>query len=90
LAPLRPTQPTPETKQTEASSSKKALTLINPKFIDKEIVKGSIIIALIVREINDDSPEQISPAAIPLLKEFADVFPEELPDSLLCVTSNTP
>ena len=26
--------------------------------------------------------EQISPAAIPLLKEFADVFPEKLPDSL--------
>ena len=40
LAPLRPTLPTPETKQTEASSSKKALTLISPKLIDKEIARG--------------------------------------------------
>ena len=51
--------------------------LISPKLIDKEIDKGSILIA---REINDDPPEHISPAAIPILMEFAD--PEELPDSL--------
>jgi len=82
LASLRPTQPTPETTQTEASSSKKVLTLISPKLIDKEIVKGFTIIALIARKINDDPPGQISLATIPLLKKFADVFLEELPDSL--------
>ena len=67
--------PLPETKQTEASSSKKALMLISPKLIDKETAKVSAVIALIARETNDDSPEQISPVAIPLLKEFADIFP---------------
>ena len=58
------------------------LTLISLKLIDKEIAKGSTVIALIAREIIDDFLEQISPEAIPLLKEFADVFPEELPYSL--------
>ena len=41
----------------------------------------SAVIALIARETNDDSPEQISLAAISLLKEYTDVFSEELPDS---------
>ena len=57
LAPLRPTQPTPATKQTEASSSKKALTLISPKLIDKKLAKGSTVIALVASEVNDDSAE---------------------------------
>jgi len=51
LALLRPTQPTPETKQTEASSSKKTLTLISPKLMDKEIAKKSIVVLLVAREI---------------------------------------
>ena len=53
--------------------------LISPKLLDKEIAKGSTVITLIAREINDDSPEQISPAAIPLLKKFADVFSRRTP-----------
>ena len=48
LLPLWP-GPTPETKETEASSSKKALTLISPNLIDKEITKGSTVVALIAR-----------------------------------------
>ena len=55
LAPLRLTQPTPNTKQTEAFSNNKALMLISPILIDKEIAKGSTVIAFIPREINDDS-----------------------------------
>jgi len=47
---LQPTQPTPVTKQTEASSSKKALTLISPKLIDKGIARGSTV-CTIAREI---------------------------------------
>ena len=71
----------PETKQTEASSSKKTLSLTSLKLIDKEITKGSTV-ALIAREITNDSQEQISPAAIPILTEFADVFFDKLSDSL--------
>jgi len=81
LASLRPAR-LPETKETEVSSSKKALTLISQKVIDKEIAKGSTIIVLVAREVTDYSQEQIPPTAVPILKEFVDVFPEELPDSL--------
>jgi len=49
LTPLLPTQPIPETKQTEAFNSKKTLTLISPKLIDKEIAKGSTVVAFVVR-----------------------------------------
>ena len=81
LAPLWPA-PSPETKQTDASSSKKALTLINPNIIDKKIAKCYTIVVLIVREVTDDSQEQIPPTTVPRLEEFADAFLEKLPDSL--------
>jgi len=58
------------------------LTLISPKLIDKEIAKGSTVVALIVREVTDNSQEQISLAAISILKEFVYVFSEKLLDSL--------
>jgi len=76
------TCPSAEAKQTDASSSKKTLNLIIPKTIDKEIVKGSMIVILVAKEVTDDSLEQILPTVVPILKEFTDVFLEELPDSL--------
>ena len=82
LAPLR-LGSLPATKQTEASSSKKTLTLISPKFIDKEMAKGSTIVTLIAREVTDDSQKQIPSEAVQVFKKFADIFPKELPDSLL-------
>jgi len=39
----------------DASNSKKALNLMSPKTIDKEIVKGSTIVALVAREVTNDS-----------------------------------
>jgi len=74
--------PAPETKQTDATSSKKPLTLISPKIIDKKIAKGSTIVVLIAKEVTDDSQEQIPFTIVPILKEFVDVFSEELSDSL--------
>ena len=56
--------------------------LINPKLIDKEIAKGSTVVAFIAGEVTDDSQEQIPSAAVPVVKIFADVFPEELSGSL--------
>ena len=38
--------------------------------------------ALVTREIIVDSQEHIAPATIHVLKEFANVFPKELPDGL--------
>ena len=56
--------------------------MISSKLIDKEISKRSTVVALVAREITDDSQEQISPAMTPILKEFANVFPKELLDYL--------
>jgi len=62
------------------------LNLLNLKIIDKEIAKEFMIV--FAREVNDDSQEQIHPIAVPILKEFTDVFPEKLRITYLwCVTS---
>jgi len=79
---MRPSPP-PDAKRLDAYSSKKALNLIGPKFLDKEIAKGSTIVILVARKITNDAQEQTSSAAVPILKEFVDVFPEELPNNLL-------
>ena len=44
--------------------------------------KGSTIVVLVAKETTEDSQEQIPPTAVPILKEFVDVFPEELSDNL--------
>jgi len=54
LAPLR-SDPSPETKQIDASSSKKALNLISPKTIDKKIAKGFTIAVFVSKEVTYDS-----------------------------------
>jgi len=74
LTPLRPNQPIPDTKQTETSSNNKALTLLSPKL--KEIAKGITVVALVTRESQDFSCNNT------ILKEFANIFSEELPYSL--------
>jgi len=56
--------------------------MISSKLINKEITKRSTVVALVAREITDDSQEQISPTMTPILKEFANVFPKELLDYL--------
>ena len=85
IAPLRPTPP-PETKLTDASNSKRSLTLISPKIIDKELDKESTVVFLVIREVTDDSQEQIPPTAVPILKKFVAIFSEKLSDnlSLMC------
>ena len=81
IAPLR-LAPPPETKQTDASSNKKSLTLVNPKIINKKIAKGSTFVILVARKVTDDFQEQIPKTVVPILKKFNDVFSEEVPDSL--------
>ena len=68
LASLRPA-PSPETKQTDASSNKKALNLISPKTINKEIAKrGSLIVVFVAREVTDDFQVQIPLTTVPNIK----------------------
>ena len=56
--------------------------MIGPKSLDKEIAKGPTLIVLVAREVTNDFREQIPSATVPILKEFADVFPKELSDNL--------
>jgi len=67
----------PETKQTEASGSK-AFSL---NLLIRRSPRSPQLLHLLLERC-DDSQEQIPPAAVPLLIEFADVFTEELSDSL--------
>ena len=66
----------PETKQIEASSNKKVLTLISPKLIDKEIAKGSTVVALVDREITNESQEQIFPTEYPYWRNLLMFLPK--------------
>ena len=54
--------------------------MISAKSLDKKIVKGSTIVILVAREVTNDSQEHIP--SVTIMKEFADVFPEELSDNL--------
>jgi len=56
--------------------------LISLKLIDKEIAKGSTVVALVTREVADNSQKQIPSVASPILKKFVNALPEELPNSL--------
>ena len=46
--------------------AKKALNLISPKTIDKEIDKRSTSVVLITREVTDDLQEQMPPTTVPI------------------------
>ena len=70
--------PSPNTKLPDASSSKKALNLISLESLNKEIAEGSTIVVLVTWEITNDSQKQIPFAIISILKEFVDIFLEEL------------
>jgi len=55
---------------------------MSPKTIDKKIIKGSTIVALVAREVTNDSQKQIPLIAVPILKKFLNVFLEKFPDNL--------
>jgi len=88
LAPVRPAPP-PETKQTNVSSSKNALTLISPKIIDKKIAKGYTIVVL-VKKVTDYSQEQMPPTSVLILRNLLLSFQRNSWIAYRrCVTSNT-
>uniref|UniRef100_A0A2N9G4P9 Reverse transcriptase n=1 Tax=Fagus sylvatica TaxID=28930 RepID=A0A2N9G4P9_FAGSY len=80
---LNPLQPRHiiEGKKREESKGK-GLHIISPKETERLVTKGATMFALMAREIepivHEDPPED----AQPILKEFCDIFPDELPDEL--------
>jgi len=74
----------PKFKQEEKKSvdtrKEKNLNLISPKEIEKEVISGAQIIVLVAREVAKESHETILPAVAPIITDFADMFPKDLPD----------
>jgi len=81
---INPTQPKDNTKR-EASSLKEKMTglnLIGARELEKDINEGAPIWMVAAKETMDHTPVEHPQEVVQLLKEFEDVFPEDLPDNL--------
>ncbi|XP_020258176.1 uncharacterized protein LOC109834550 [Asparagus officinalis] len=76
----------PKTKQPEqkpiAVKKNKGVSLITTKEIRQEFEKGAPVMILTAREVTKESSNPLPPEVTPVITEFADVFPEDLPDKL--------
>ncbi|KAK9697227.1 hypothetical protein RND81_08G023100 [Saponaria officinalis] len=61
--------------------AKDSLLLKEAEFV-KEASKQGVIYALLTKEVHEPQPEKIDSGVAELLREFIDVFPEELPPGL--------
>ena len=50
--------------------------------MERDVKKNSMIFALVATDSSSDLSLDFPPEVIPILKKFAQVFPEELPDKL--------
>ena len=81
LTPLAPSQ-THKTK-TRKEKLKKSALLINGGRVERTISKGEPIFAILMVEAAPSSdPTTFHPSVQPVLQEFKDVFPQDLPPSL--------
>ena len=80
---LLPSQPKNNVAKKKLVTAKQAkISFINAKKIDREMTKGNRIILLTTREVPKESVTSIPLEITPVIDEFADVFPEDLPDQL--------
>ena len=84
LAPLPPTQtPTQTQTQTPPKEPKNKSLFLNSNQLERAILKHKPIIVLLVAEKNKEFREtNFHPKIRPILVEFTDVFPNELPKGL--------
>uniref|UniRef100_A0A2N9HNF0 RNA-directed DNA polymerase n=1 Tax=Fagus sylvatica TaxID=28930 RepID=A0A2N9HNF0_FAGSY len=80
LNPLQPRHITEGKKREESKG--KGLHIISPKVTERLVTKGATMFALMAREIEPIVHEAPLEDAQPILKEFCDIFPDELPDEL--------
>jgi len=72
-------QPISKQKKKPVDTRKeKNLNLINPKEIEKEVIRRAQVIVLVAREVAKESHETILPKVAPIITKFADVFPNDL------------
>jgi len=80
---LIPSQPRSKQEKKPVDTRKeKNLNLICPKEIKKEVISGAQVTVLVAREVAKESHETILLEVAPIIMEFADVFPNDLPDQL--------
>src|SRR4051812_22875683 len=80
---LLPCQPKPKINVKPVAPEKtKDLSLISAKDFQHEMEKGTPIMIVAAREVPRDSDELIPLEIDPIIIEFSDVFPEDLPDKL--------
>jgi hypothetical protein len=80
LNPLQPRHITEGKKREESKG--KSLHIISPKVTERLVIKGATMFALMTREIATNIYEDPLEDALPILKEFCDIFPDELPNEL--------
>ena len=56
--------------------------MITAKAFSQDVEKGASFVILTTKEVTKESNTTISPEVTPVIAEFADVFPEDLPDKL--------
>ena len=78
---LKPLQKPREKHKASIVSNSKGVLLIGKKEIEKDICNNNVIYALDAKGVKDE-PHDILSFIRPLLTEFADVFPDELPAGL--------
>jgi hypothetical protein len=80
LNPLQPRHIIERKKREESKG--KGLHIISPKVTERLVTKGATMFALMARQIEPIVHEDPLEDAQPILKEFCDIFPDELPDEL--------
>ena len=81
LLPSKPKNNVAKKKHVAVKQTK--ISLISAEEIDHEMTKGNPIIFLTAREVSKESVTSIPSEVIPVIEEFIDVFPEDLPDQLI-------
>ncbi|XP_020675530.1 uncharacterized protein LOC110094605 [Dendrobium catenatum] len=80
---LLPSQPrVKDDSKCNPVKSKKGLNLITAKVLDSEIAQGAPLYALVGCEISTESDKPIPQEVQPIMGQFVDVFPNDLPDQL--------
>uniref|UniRef100_A0A2N9I5V1 CCHC-type domain-containing protein n=1 Tax=Fagus sylvatica TaxID=28930 RepID=A0A2N9I5V1_FAGSY len=80
LNPLQPRHITEGKKHEESKG--KGLHIISPKVTERLVTKGATMFVLMAREIESSIHEDPPEDTQPILKEFCDIFPNELPNEL--------
>jgi len=81
---INPIQPKDPVKKGSSGLKEKktGVNLITPKELEKEILEGAPIWILATKESHEPTNVEHPQEVVKTLKEFEDVFPEELPDQL--------